>query len=158
MVESQIANLTPDPFFGHNLCFKCPNGSCKPILDIYVLRAFQLYKDLFKPLSFDPWNCPLKIQESTRTPSPKMEVVLGVWGFIPSHFPTLPGTCGVTPRLLLDPQPCKPFCLGREPKARIATFMLVIPQLVIFMLVIIMLVGPSLKKSNKLEICYLPMR
>jgi hypothetical protein len=37
MVKSQTANLTPDhsqPFFGHNLCFKYPNGSCELILDI----------------------------------------------------------------------------------------------------------------------------
>ncbi len=34
VVGSQIANLTPDLSFGHNLCFKCPNGSCKPISDI----------------------------------------------------------------------------------------------------------------------------
>ncbi len=43
VVGSQTANLTPDLSFGHNLCFKCPNGSCKPILNIYVLRAFQWY-------------------------------------------------------------------------------------------------------------------
>jgi hypothetical protein len=41
MVESQIANLTPVPSFGHNLCFRCPNGSCEPILDIYVPISFQ---------------------------------------------------------------------------------------------------------------------
>jgi hypothetical protein len=34
VVESQIANLTPDPSFGDNLCFKYPIGSCEPILDI----------------------------------------------------------------------------------------------------------------------------
>jgi hypothetical protein len=34
MVKSQIANLTPDPSFGHNLCFRCPNGSCELILNI----------------------------------------------------------------------------------------------------------------------------
>jgi hypothetical protein len=34
VVENQIGNLTLDLFFGHNLCFRCPNGSCKPILDI----------------------------------------------------------------------------------------------------------------------------
>jgi hypothetical protein len=34
VVKSQTANLTPDPSFGHNLCFRSPNGSCKPILDI----------------------------------------------------------------------------------------------------------------------------
>jgi hypothetical protein len=34
VVGSQIINLTPSLSFGHNLCFKCPNGSCEPILDI----------------------------------------------------------------------------------------------------------------------------
>ncbi len=32
VVGSQIANLTPSLSFCHNLCYKCPNGSCKPIL------------------------------------------------------------------------------------------------------------------------------
>jgi len=40
MVGSQIGNLTHGLSFGDNLCFKCPNGSCKPILDIYVSIAF----------------------------------------------------------------------------------------------------------------------
>ncbi len=34
VVGSQIDNLIPDLSFGHNLCFKCPNGSCETILDI----------------------------------------------------------------------------------------------------------------------------
>ncbi len=54
MVGSQIANLTPSPSFGHNLWFKCPNGSCKPILDIYVLRTFQWYNEIFNSMGFDP--------------------------------------------------------------------------------------------------------
>jgi hypothetical protein len=41
-------------------------------------------------MSFDPYNGPLKIQESIGTPTPKMGAHLGVWGFIPSHFPKLP--------------------------------------------------------------------
>jgi len=32
---------TPDPSFGHNLCFRCPNEQCEPILDIYASRAFH---------------------------------------------------------------------------------------------------------------------
>jgi hypothetical protein len=40
MVECQIVNLISNLFFCHNLCLKCPNGSCKPILNIYVLRTF----------------------------------------------------------------------------------------------------------------------
>jgi hypothetical protein len=34
VVGSQIGNLTLDPSFDHNLCFKYPNGSCEPILNI----------------------------------------------------------------------------------------------------------------------------
>jgi len=40
VLGSQIVNLTLDLSFGHNLCFRCSNGRCKPILDIYILRAF----------------------------------------------------------------------------------------------------------------------
>jgi hypothetical protein len=31
MVGSQIGTLIPGPSFGHNLCFKYPNGRCKTI-------------------------------------------------------------------------------------------------------------------------------
>jgi hypothetical protein len=41
LVGSQIDNLTPGPSFGYNLCFRCLNEQCEPILEIYVLRAFQ---------------------------------------------------------------------------------------------------------------------
>jgi len=34
VVGGQIVNLTPDLSFGHNLCFRCPNRQCKPILDV----------------------------------------------------------------------------------------------------------------------------
>jgi hypothetical protein len=40
LIRSQIGSLTPDLSFGHNLCFRCPNEQCEPILNIYVLRAF----------------------------------------------------------------------------------------------------------------------
>ncbi len=46
VVGSQTPNLTPSPSFGYNLCFRCPNGSCEPILDIYVSITFQWYKEL----------------------------------------------------------------------------------------------------------------
>jgi len=89
MVGSQIANLTPNPSFGHNLCFKCWNGQCETILNIYVPRSFHWYKELFKPLNFDPYNCPLKIRESTGTPTPKVELPWGVkvHSLTPSHTP-----------------------------------------------------------------------
>jgi len=89
MVRNQIANLIPGPSFGHNLCFRCPNEWCEPILDIYVSITLQWYKELFEPLGFDPWNRSLNIRESTKTLTPKMEAPLRMWGFIPSHFPSV---------------------------------------------------------------------
>jgi len=86
VVRSQIANLTLGLSFDHNLCFRCSNGWWELILDIYVPRVFQWYKERFNSLIFDPCNYPLKIWESIGTRTPKMEVHLGVWGFIPSLF------------------------------------------------------------------------
>jgi hypothetical protein len=85
VVESQIDNLIPNLSFGYSLCVKCPNGSCKPILNIYVPKDFQWYKELLNLMGFDPWNHSLKIWECTKTPTPKVGTHLGVWGFIPSH-------------------------------------------------------------------------
>ncbi len=79
--------------------FQIPNGSCEPSLDIYVLKSFQWYKEFLNPLSFDPYNCLLKIWESIETQTPKVEAPLGEWRFIPSHFLTLPGACSVIPGL-----------------------------------------------------------
>jgi len=112
LIRNQIGSLTPGPSFGHNLCLKCPNEQCEPILDIYVPRAFQWYKKCHKPLSFDPWNCSMKFWKSTGTPSPKVGVALGVWRFTTSHFLTLSEVCDVTPRLSFGLHPCNPLALG----------------------------------------------
>ncbi len=109
VVGSQIGNFTPDPSFGHNLCFKNPNGSCESISNIYVPRAFQLYKEIFNPIIFYPCNHPLKIQESIGTSTPKMGAHLGVWGFIPSHSLALPGAWNVTIGLTLRPNLYNPL-------------------------------------------------
>jgi hypothetical protein len=92
MVESQTTNLTPGLSFGHNLCFKCLNESCEPILDIYFSIAFQWYKDFFNAMVFDPCDRSLKIWESIGTLTPKMGAHLGVWVFILtlSHTPGFP--------------------------------------------------------------------
>ncbi len=65
-VGSQTANLTLGLSFGHNLCYRCSNEQCKPILDIYTSIVFQWYKKLFKARSFDPYNHALEIRESIR--------------------------------------------------------------------------------------------
>jgi hypothetical protein len=67
VVRSQTASLTPGLSFDHNLCYKCPNGSCKAIFDMYSLSPFQRYKEHFKARCFDPCNRTLKFQESRRT-------------------------------------------------------------------------------------------
>jgi hypothetical protein len=115
VVGSQIANLTPGPSSGHNICFKCPNGSCKPILDICVLRVFQWCKEHFNPMIFNPCNYVLKIQKSTMNPIPKVNH-LGVWGYILSHFPILPGAWNVTPKLHSWPAPLQTFALVTSPR------------------------------------------
>jgi hypothetical protein len=121
VVKSQTANLTSGPSFGNNLWFKCLNGSCEPILDIYVPRCFQSYNELFNPMVFHPWNCSLKIWKSITTLTPNVGVHLEMWGFIPSHSPTLPRAWNVTPELPFWPTRLQARCLGHEPKTRVAT-------------------------------------
>jgi len=120
VVGSQIANLTPDLSFGHNLCFRCPNGSCKPILEIYVPRSFQWYKELFNPLSFDPYNCSMKIQEFTGTPTPKVETPLEVHSLTLSY--TL-GSMRCDSWASLLAHNLVSLCFGLEPKAKVVTEM-----------------------------------
>ncbi len=109
MVDNQIVNLTLGLSFGHNLCFTNPNGSCEPILDIYLPTAFQWYKERFNPMIFDPCNRLLKIRKFIGTPTPKLGVHLGVWGFIPSHSLALPRAWNVTPGLTLGSHLYKPL-------------------------------------------------
>ncbi len=62
MVRSQTASLTPGPSFDHNLCCKCPNGSCEAILDIHTSRPFQWYKEHLNARFFYPCNQALNFQ------------------------------------------------------------------------------------------------
>jgi len=116
MVGNQIGNLTFGPFFGHNLCFEFPNGSCELILGIQIPRAFQWYKDLFNPMSFDLWNRPLNIRESIEALTPKVGTHFGVWGFIPLHSHTLSRAWNVTPKLHYWLTPWQAFALAVSPK------------------------------------------
>jgi len=104
-------NLTPDLSFGYNLCVKCPNGSCKLILNIYVPKDFQWYKELFNRIGFDPCSCSLKI--------PKVGAHLRVWRFIPSHSLTLPRAWNVTLGFHTWPAPSQALPLVVSPKLRL---------------------------------------
>jgi len=121
VVGSQIANLIIDPSFGHILCFKYPNESCEPTLDIYVPRPFWWCKEMFNSMNFDSYNRLLKVQKSIGTLTPKVGIHLGVWGFIPSHIPTLMGAWNVTPGLHSWPTSFATTCLHHKLKVKVAT-------------------------------------
>jgi hypothetical protein len=114
VVRSQTVNLTLGLFFGHNLCFRCPNGSFEFILDICVSIAFQRYKKRFNPMGFNPCNRSLKIRESTETLTPQ----------VGTHSLTL--SC--TPRSIRCASRASPLsrtlaspCLGHKSKVKVAT-------------------------------------
>jgi hypothetical protein len=114
--ESKIGNLTLGPSFGHNLCFKYPNGSYKPILNIYFPRVFSNGINLFNLMSFDPCNCFLKIWKSIRPPTPKVRTHLGVCGFNSSHSPTFSGAWNVIHKLHFWLAPLQAFALVASPR------------------------------------------
>jgi hypothetical protein len=112
---------TPGPSFGHNLCFRCPNEQCEPILNIYASRAFHCYKERHKSLRFDPSNRSLKFRESTETPISQSGSCLGSVRVPSLTLSYTPGSPWCDSRASLWPAPLQPLCLGREPKARVAT-------------------------------------
>jgi hypothetical protein len=119
VVRSQIANLTPGLSFGHNLCFRCPNGQCEPLLGIYISIYFQWYKKIFKPMGFHTCNYALKVSESIwDTNSQHGSSLVSVRVHSLTLF-ALPGTCDVTLESLFWPTTLQPPCLGRKPKARV---------------------------------------
>jgi hypothetical protein len=97
VVGSQIANLTPDLSFDHNLCFRFPNGRCEPNLDIYVSIGFQWYKERFTMRNFDPFNHALKIRESIRDSNSQHGSSLGSVRVHSLTLFALPGACEMTP-------------------------------------------------------------
>jgi len=74
VVGSQTTSLTPGLSFDHTLCYRCPNGSCKAILDIYTSKPFQQYKERFTARCFDPCNHALIFRESWKT------IATPLWG------------------------------------------------------------------------------
>ncbi len=119
VLKNQIGKLILGLSFSHTLWFKCPNGSCKHISNIYVSKVFQSYKEFFNPMGFNPYNRSLKIWESIGTPTPKVKIHLGVWGFIPSHSPTLPRAWDVTPGLPSWHATLQALALVMSPKLRL---------------------------------------
>jgi hypothetical protein len=72
MVGSQIARLTPDPSFAHNLGYRYPNGQCEAIFDIYASKPFEVFWALLS----NPKHS--GVPEDSKSPT------LGVLGFTPT--------------------------------------------------------------------------
>jgi hypothetical protein len=72
VIGSQTASLTPGPSFAHNLGYRCPNGQCEAIFDIYASRTFQWHQEHLNARCFEPCCRTLNIRESRRTPSPQL--------------------------------------------------------------------------------------
>ncbi len=70
-------------------------------------------------MSLDTFNHPLKIWASIWTPTPKMGVHLTMWGFIPSHFPTLSRAWNATLRLHSWPAPLQALALVSNPRLKL---------------------------------------
>jgi hypothetical protein len=122
VIRSQTANLIPGLDFGHNLCYRCPNGWCEPISEIYVSICFQWYKKLFEEMGLDPWNRALKIRKFIWDSNSQHGSSLGsvrVHSFtlfaLLEHVMWLPG-------LSLSPQPCNPLALVVSPRLRLRHF------------------------------------
>jgi hypothetical protein len=77
VVGNQTASLTPGPSFAHNLSFRCPNGQCESIFDIYASRPFQWHQEHNNARCFGPCCRTLNIRESRRTPNLHFFQVLG---------------------------------------------------------------------------------
>jgi len=77
VVGSQIANLTPDLSFAHNLGDRCSNGQCEAIFDIFASRPFQWHQEHPNARCFGPYCWTLDIRKSRGTPTPHFFQVLG---------------------------------------------------------------------------------
>ncbi len=121
MIGNQIDILIPSPSFSHNLCFKYSNGSCKLILDIYVSKTFQWYKEFFNLMNFDLWNHSLNIWDFIRTSTPKvgihLAVCVGSFLHTLSHFWEC--ECDSRGAFLTCTFSCP--CLSHKPKVRVVT-------------------------------------
>jgi hypothetical protein len=121
MVGSQIDKLTPNPSFGHNLCFRYPNVSCEPILDKYIPKDFQWYKWLFNHWFLTLVIALWRFENSSGLKFPKWELTWECGGSFPHILPHshTPGNMKCDSRASLLARTFASPCLGREPKAKI---------------------------------------
>jgi hypothetical protein len=121
VVWNQIDIMTPNLSFGHNLCCKYLNGSCKPILDIYISKSFQWCKEIFNPM-FWPLKSLSKDLGFHKNFNSQGESPLGsVWAHSLTLF-HIPKSVNVTLELHFRLVAFHASCLGREPKSKVMTY------------------------------------
>jgi hypothetical protein len=120
MIKNQTDTFISDLSFGHNLCYKYSNGSCEPILDIYVLRTFQWYKEVFNLMGLTFQIVIWRFRNPSGFQFPKWK---STWECVGSFLHTFPHSweCDCDSLLALSTHtfPCP--CFGREPKAKVVT-------------------------------------
>jgi hypothetical protein len=100
VLGNQIGNLTTNPSFSHNLCFKCPNGSCEPILKLFNdIMNFSIQWVLTYTIALWKFGNPSRLQ------LPKWELTWSVG----VHSLTLSKPWDVTLGLPSWPHPHKPL-------------------------------------------------
>jgi hypothetical protein len=115
-VVSQIANVTPNLSFDHNLCFICPNGSCKPISDIYVPRAFQWHRNASIQWVLTPAIALWRFESPPGFQLPKWEFPWECEGWFPHILLHSREHEMWLPSFLLGPHSYKPFALVASPR------------------------------------------
>ncbi len=124
MVGNKIGNLTPNPSFGHNLCFKCPNGSCEPILDIYIRRAFNDIRKfstqwaLTPIIAFWKFRTPSRLHRDSNSQNGSSLRSVGVHSLTLSY---VPGSMTCDSRASFLAHTFANPCLSRKPKFRVTT-------------------------------------
>jgi hypothetical protein len=115
-----MGNLTFDPSFGHNLCFKNPNGSCKFILKFKFqeffndIRNFLIQWVLALAIALWRFGSPLGLQ------LPKWELTWDYGGsFLHNLLHSREHEMWFSGSLLAHTFASP--CFDREPKARVAT-------------------------------------
>jgi hypothetical protein len=118
LVRCQIGNLTPNPYFGHNLCFKYPNA--EPIPNISISKNLQWYNEKFQSNEFWPLKSPSKnskIRQDSNFESGSSFGNVGVHSFTFSY--TLKSMkCDSHASLLA--RIFASLCFDHNPKARVA--------------------------------------
>jgi hypothetical protein len=98
MVKNQNANLTPNYFMDHNLCFQSPKWKWKHIFNIFHLKKFPMVLKKFKLDKFCTLKpCPKDLRHLRDSDFGQSGNPLGVLGFIPLHFLSFLGMC-LTPK------------------------------------------------------------